>query len=468
MAKVWRIVSQFLAGRWRFRRLRGEALRRYQAKQADVVFAHAVAHSPFFRALASSASSSSASSSSSSPSWSTMPVIDKARMMQAFDTYNTRGVTAAAATALATKAEQTRDFTPRLDGLTVGLSSGTSGHRTISLLDDDELYGFVGFMLGRMLDGLLRPRRLRVAFFMRANSNAYEASRSAFVDFRYFDLTLDDDVLVERLTALMPTVLLGPPAMLGVIARLQDEGRLRLAPEIVFSVAEVLEPQQRARIEASFGVMVREVYHTSEGLLGVSCRAGRLHIPEDVSLVELEPLGDGRYTPVMTQLHRFVLPIIRYRMNDIITLDERPCPCGSAFRVIDRVEGRCDDVFELHGDDGRVARVFPDVIRQAVIATDGVVEYRAAQTGPRRVEVFLEPARDHDAAAVAAAVTSTLRARLPAVAGLEVVVATSLPPEPDRRRKLVRVRRQWRPDSAARPPHAHHAHHDDDRSTACR
>src|ERR1051326_9041410 len=79
--------------------------------------------------------------------WRELATVDKATMMASFDEYNTRNVRAADASALAVRAEQTRDFAPKLDGLTVGMSSGTSGHRTISLLDDSELYGFVGFML---------------------------------------------------------------------------------------------------------------------------------------------------------------------------------------------------------------------------------------------------------------------------------------------------------------------------------
>ena len=57
--------------------------------------------------------------------WQRLPTVDKALMMAHFDRFNTRGVLGAEAMAVALEAERSRDFSPTVGGLTVGLSSGT-------------------------------------------------------------------------------------------------------------------------------------------------------------------------------------------------------------------------------------------------------------------------------------------------------------------------------------------------------
>ena len=66
------------------------------------------------------------------------PVINKTYMMEHFDDLNTVGLRRDNAEAFAIRAERERDFSPKLDGVTVGLSSGTSGRRGIFLVSDGE------------------------------------------------------------------------------------------------------------------------------------------------------------------------------------------------------------------------------------------------------------------------------------------------------------------------------------------
>jgi putative adenylate-forming enzyme len=260
---------------------------------------------------------------------------------------------------------------------------------------------------------------------------------------RYFDLTINPDDIVAQLRALRPNVIVGPPAMLMVIAGLVESGRIELSPEQVFSGAEVLEPQDRLRIERALRVQVRDIYHTTEGLMGLSCSAGRMHIQEDVTFVELEPLGDGRFTPVMTQLFRRTQPFIRYRMNDVVTIDDQPCPCGSVFRVIARVEGRCDDSFYLRHTDGRLKLVFADQIRCALLDCDGVTDYRAHQLGTDHIRVFVDSGDGFDQQQL----TTRLHARMGShdCVAPRIDIHHGIPPESDRTRKLIRVRRLFTP-----------------------
>jgi phenylacetate-CoA ligase len=67
-----------------------------------------------------------------------------------------------------------------------------------------------------------------------------------------------------------------------------------------------------------------------------------------------------------------------------VTLLERPCPCGSAHRLIADVQSRLDDVFAYPG--GQV--VHPIVFASLLGRDRGLVEYQVRQT-PTGAEVLV-------------------------------------------------------------------------------
>jgi phenylacetate-coenzyme A ligase PaaK-like adenylate-forming protein len=134
-----------------------------------------------------------------------------------------------------------------------------------------------------------------------------------------------------------------------------------------------------------------------------------------VVALQLEPLpGDGgRVTPIVTDLWRTTQPIIRYRLNDVLQIDARPCRCGSAFRVIRSIDGRCDDVCAFETFGGQSRPFFPDTIRRMILlASPDIRDYQVIQEriGQLRVHLELCPgiAPDRVIAAVRASVADTL------------------------------------------------------------
>jgi putative adenylate-forming enzyme len=115
--------------------------------------------------------------------------------------------------------------------------------------------------------------------------------------------------------------------------------------------------------------------------------------PVQLEPVQLEPVAnsDSRFSPIITDLWRRSQPIIRYRLNDIITLEDQPCTCGSSWRVIRQIEGRSDDVLEFELLTGGLRTFFPDTIRRAIlIASSQILEYEAIQEQPGWLRVHLE------------------------------------------------------------------------------
>jgi phenylacetate-CoA ligase len=406
---AWALADAFFGTRRRFRALRGRALLAYQDERARAIVAYAAAKAPMYarhyrgRDLWD---------------WRALPTIDKQLMMDNFGEINTRDVPLDEAFRVALQAEHTGDFRPAVRGLTVGLSSGTSGHRSLFLADRAEQGRWVGVVLAR----LLPPFRLRgytVALFSMSGSNLYDGLRGRWLRFHHHNLATPLDAAVRALNGEQPDLLCGPPSYLDALSELQAAGELTIAPRAVVSVAEMLEPYVAAGLAERFGCPVREIYQCTEGLVAISCNRSRLHVQEDAVAVQFEPMAaeslPGEPTmPVITDLWHRTLPVIRYRLRDIVTLAAEHCPCGSAFQVIDRVEGRSDDVCEFRRHDGTVRRVFPATIRRMVaLAPEVIADYEVEQRRPShlRVRVALRPGAD------AASVIADVRARI--VAGLE-------------------------------------------------
>ncbi|MCS5496630.1 hypothetical protein NY547_05170 [Cnuibacter physcomitrellae] len=358
------LVVRFVRARWGYR-FRGRAqLERWQRRRVARHLRVHGARAPFYAPLVGPGAR-----------FDRIPVVDKTATLHRFDEMNTRGVRLADALAVARQAERTRDFAPLVAGdLTVGLSSGTSGRPGVFLVSPRERMRWAGTVLARVLDAgavrrLLLPwtRPLEIRFFLRAGGHLYESVRSSRVRFVFHDLLEPLETHVSSLAGSRHPidVLVAPASVLVALADRRVAGDLPVAVRQVVSVAEVLDPHDRDLVERAFGVRVSEVYQATEGLLALSCPAGSLHLHEESVLVELDPLGGGRFVPIVTDFDRSTQLVVRYRLDDVLRVSPLPCPCGRVTRVLEAVEGREDDVLHLPGESRRV-EVFPDTVRRAM------------------------------------------------------------------------------------------------------
>ncbi len=422
-------------GRWPSR----DALEAWQHRQVRQHIARVVTRSAFHRERFTSVAG-----------WRSVPTVRKEETMARFDDANTAGVRLKEALAVAVRAERERDFAPLLsNGIAVGLSSGTSGHRGVFLASASERDAWAGAILARVLPpgGLLR--RHRVAFFLRASSALYSRVGSTRIAFDYHDLLDPFGQHLARLNASPPSILVAPPSVLRMLAA-EIGGMLRIAPERVVSVAEVLDDVDRIVIEEAFGAPVHEVYQATEGFLGATCPRGTLHLNETHLVVEREMLDGVRFTPVVTDFSRRTQPVLRHALDDVLVLRDEPCPCGSLMTALARVEGRRDDAFVLPSQAGSTSvTVFADFIRRAILlGADRAEAYTAHQHADGRVEVSIRvPDSERDTAETGA--RQELE-RLWTTVGAVPPHVTFLAPPPDTFGpvKLRRVTREHRPAAA--------------------
>lgn len=329
-------------------------------------------------------------------SFENYPIMSKELMMDNFNDINTRGIDKDEAMEIALKSEVTRDFKSSIEDVVIGLSSGTSGNRGMFLASDDEKTRWTGIILAKMLPETILKKQ-KIGLFLRANSGLYESLNSKKIKFKFFDLIKPIDELKFEVQDYNPTILVAPPSLLRMLAQKMNSGEIKLTPKKIISAAEVLDPIDEEFISKAFGQQVHQIYQCTEGFLGHTCDHGTIHLNEDFLFIEKRFLDEEKlkFFPIITDLERKTQPIVRYELNDILTLKEDNCPCGSHNTAIEQIEGREDDIFYFRNDENLLVPIFPDFIRRRVItSSDSIKEYKVIQENPEKLTAFIDSDED--------------------------------------------------------------------------
>lgn len=421
LASLWpplEAASAFLRTRWLAATLRTRAdVDRWQARRIQRLLRQVLPRMPAYRMANASRLTD-------------LPVIDKATLMAQFEAFNQVGLDA-------TTGWQILSEGGRYGRYFVGASTGTSGNRGLYVISETERWRWLGTMLAKTMP---RLRKARVALVLPLDTSLYDTARRSFLQFRFFDLKLGVEACCEAVAAFDPDTIIAPPKVLRLLATGPGRlGRLRH----IFSAAEVLDPLDRDVIERRFGSIVRQIYMATEGLFGVSCEHGTLHLSEDTMKFEFVPVDcSSLVTPIITDFSRETQAMVRYRLNDLLLLSRDACPCGSPLQPVAQVEGRMDDLLTLPAADGS-RPVTPDILRNAIVTADPrITDFRLAQTGRDRVELHLLASLPEEAVRCAGDSLRSLFSSLGVVARLEVSTHDVLEVSS---RKLRRVEQRWHP-----------------------
>lgn len=197
----------------------------------------------------------------------------------------------------------------------------------------------------------------------------------------------------------------------------------------VFSGGEVLEPSVRRYAERVFGCPVLDLYGAHEvALIGFECaRCRGYHVLDDSVVVEVldgdRPVAPGEVgDAVVTALHSYAMPFVRYRLRDRIRRPVDPPRCEWALQTIDQPQGRRLDPLRL--SDG--TSVPAHRLMHAVREVEGVARYQVRQEHPDLLHIpYIElPAAS---ASTGAEIESALRAYVPARVTLRIEKVAELP-----------------------------------------
>ncbi len=417
---------------WRSRHWSEPRLARHLQRRLGRTLDHAKAHSPYYRHHLPSGPIALGE----------VPRMTKAEMMSHFDAINTAGLHRDELIEFRIEQERRGSTDLYPGGYAVGLSSGTSGNKVLTVLSARERSRYAILLWARSgLPAQLEERR--VLFALRTNNPAFTAITALGVELQYVDYFVPVPELVDLVNRHRLNVLAGPPSLLIQLAEHADA--IKGPVEAVITYAEEIDPSTKQRLAETFDAHVSEIYQGAEGMLGFTCTTGNLHLSEDTALIELEPAADtlgGAERVVVTDLYRRTQPFIRYELNDLLEVGGRTCACGSAFRIIERIHGRTDSVFLLAGIDGGEVRLMPDYVRRSINQASGdVIEYQAIQHSPEDIEIRLELAKGADEATIRRTIVANLEHWAGRAHGR--IGRISFSPEPPARdpvsHKLVRV-----------------------------
>lgn len=162
---------------------------------------------------------------------------------------------------------------------------------------------------------------------------------------------------IEAIRSYRPHYIAGYAGSLYEIARVARRHNIRMyKPEFVYSSAETLRDFMRDEIEEQFGAKVYDYYGSREvGAIAGECSRGNRHVFVMNNRVEILddndcPVDDGAEGKlVITCLHNYSFPMIRYEIGDVGAMAAESCGCGSRLPYLSRLSGRITDHFVLRG-----------------------------------------------------------------------------------------------------------------------
>jgi phenylacetate-CoA ligase len=210
--------------------------------------------------------------------------------------------------------------------------------------------------------------------------------------------------VIAQLNAFQPDMLTGYTNALKVLAARQQTGELHIAPRMIGAGGETVTAADRATLQQAFHCDVASTYACTEHLMmGSSDPDGELMTLYDDNLI-YEFFDDHS---LVTNLFNKTLPLIRYRMSDI--LQPVPNTSGTRHLKIRNLVGRTELVPMFVNDQGVEDFVSPHTINEIFVA--GVTKFQLQITSKTSFTFLVCPEPTLDAHARAQAL-QTLDARL--------------------------------------------------------
>lgn len=183
-----------------------------------------------------------------------------------------------------------------------------------------------------------------------AATSAFHTGPSALMSVRTDISEQAQWLLKER-----PVYLLSFPSnILALTKYFHDKGLQLPSLKEIRTYGEVATPEVRAACKKVWGVPVRDMYSSQEvGFVALQCpEVEHYHVNAENIFVEvldenLQPCCPGiAGQVVVTPLHNFCMPLIRYALGDYAEVGE-PCGCGRGLPVLKSILGRQRNMLTL-------------------------------------------------------------------------------------------------------------------------
>jgi phenylacetate-coenzyme A ligase PaaK-like adenylate-forming protein len=364
-----------------------------------------------------------------------LPILTKRDLIENFDRISTDSrVRREPITAFLGRSRDPRDLF--LGEFHVVHSSGTSGEVCFVVYSRREWVHAAASFMRVVPPGLAR----RVAFVGAANGH-YAAVALATAPtapglgllyrVRAFHVNRPTSEILRDLDAFAPSALAGYAGALRGLAEAKRRGELRIRPSLVVSSGEVLLPQDRAFLGETFGVPVRNLYASTEHLyMAVDLPAEKgegMYLLEDDLMYELRD-----DCTLVTNLFNHTVPLLRYRMDDVLRPALSQGRMGP-YRIVETLVGRREHAPVFVNARGQKDSIHPIVLAEFYVR--GLAAFQFRLTGEDSFRFLAQMEEGVRAGEVEAEIAARLRVLL-GEKGMgnvrfEIERVPKLPPDPE-------------------------------------
>ncbi|MFJ9818098.1 phenylacetate--CoA ligase family protein [Streptomyces sp. NPDC101151] len=399
--------------------------------------------------------------------WSDVPLMDKGVLLENFDVVRTRSDIPhhAVGAYLDDRSRADEPFNNSDDLLVVSTAgtSGKPGHFVYDRLEQAHIRAQYFRFMRAVLNTVSPTGPLRSAAIIVTGAHmiGYKMQRLLPPEFFRMIPVLRDGrpVTVEETAASLeefaPHVLTCFGSTLRMLIEYKEANpRFSWRPLALINTGATLDKDLRRRAAEAFdGVGVFDLYgSTDTGYLAWTCERGSMHLNSDCALMEVLD-AEGRQVPagqvgsiVISSFWHRTLPIVRYRLGDLISVSKDRCECGRSLPVVGELLGRENTL--LYRRSGQDLHPVPQgVFMELFENIPGVKRFRLVQEAVDQVSVLVEPLpgsgaglRDHVARRVAPA--------FGADCAVEVSIVDAIPTSPSG--KFLPVERRFDPAAARR------------------
>ena len=205
--------------------------------------------------------------------------------------------------------------------------------------------------------------------------------------------SMDNDALerdVKKIKNYNPEIIRGYASAAYVITKYAaDNGITGIKPKAVITTGDMLYPHYRKLMEDFYQCKVYDTYGGEGTMVYGQCEKGGLHIDDNNVIVEFlksdgtpaEPGQQGNIT--LTCLNNFVMPFIRYNIQDVGIKIAEDCPCGRKLSLMYPVQGRNSDIITTPNGSQLIVHFFTGLFE----FIEGVDQFQVTQAQPDEIEV---------------------------------------------------------------------------------
>jgi phenylacetate-CoA ligase len=200
---------------------------------------------------------------------------------------------------------------------------------------------------------------------------------------------------IKKLKKYQPDEIIAYPSSIYQISKYICQKKMYdIHPKVVITTAETLLENQREIIEKAFKCPVVDQYGCTEmAFFASQCEYGTMHVHPEHGWIEVldenynQIVKSGGGQLVATGFINYTMPIFRYLVDDYIYLSNNKCSCGRNFPVIEKIEGRIDDIIKT--PDGRQISRMDPIFK----GMRGIYETQIIQTDKTTIEFKI--VKDH-------------------------------------------------------------------------